>query len=94
MNNLTNINNMLTFLDKISNEIVIVEIANPKEANGLPKFLNKYLYTNFLRDVGNCYLNEEQFKNILNTKFKKHNIEYTTFKNVLGTYMIAKITKI
>ena len=93
MNNLTNINKALNFLDKISNEIVIIEIANPKEYKGLPRFLNKYLYTKFLRDVGTCYLNEEQFKNILNAKFKKHNIEYQTFTNILGTYMIAKITK-
>lgn len=93
MNNLTNINNTLNFLDKISNEIVIVEIANPKEYKGLPRFLNKYLYTMFLRDVGNCYLNEEQFRNILNNRFKSYNIEYYTFTNILGTYMIAKITK-
>lgn len=93
MNNLTNINKMLNFLDKISNEIVIVEIANPKEYKGLPRFLNKYLYSKFLRDVGNCYLNEDQFKNILNNKFKGYDIEYHTFTNILGTYMIAKISK-
>ena len=93
MSNLTNINNMLNFLNKISNQIIIVEISNPKESKGLPKFLNKYLYTKFLRDVGNCYLNEEQFKTIISTKFKKCKIEYQTFTNVLGTYMVAKITK-
>jgi len=93
MNNLTNINNMLKLLNRISKEIVIVEICNPQEENGLPKFLNKYLYTKFLRDVGKCYLNEEQFKNILSTNFKNHNIKYQTFTNILGTYMIAKITK-
>lgn len=93
MNNLTNINNTLKFLDKISNEIIIVEIANPKEYKGLPRFLNKHLYTKFLRDVGNCYLNEEQFKSILNNKFSSYNIEYHTFVNILGTYMIAKIIK-
>ena len=94
MNNLTNINKMLKFLDKISNEIIIVEISNPKEYKGLPKFLNKYLYTKFLRDVGNCYLNEEQFKNIISNRFKEHTIKYCTFTNILGTYMIAKISKL
>lgn len=93
MNNLTNINKILNFLDKISKDIVIMEIANPKEYKGLPKFLNKYLYTKFLRDVGTSYLDEEQFKNILTAKFKNHDIEYQTFTNILGTYMIAKITK-
>ena len=93
MNNISNINNALNFLDKISNSIIIVEIMNPREYKGLPKFLNKYLYTRFLKDVGNCYLNEEQFINIINSNFRNHVIEYNTFKNILGTYKIAKITK-
>lgn len=92
MNNISNINNALKFLDRISNTIIIVEIMNPKEYKGLPKILNKYLYTKFLKDVGNCYLNEEQLKNIINNNFKKSDIEYKTFKNILGTYKIVKIT--
>lgn len=93
MNNITNINNMLDFLDKISKKIIIIEILNPKDYKGLPKILNKYLYTKFLKDVGNCYLNENQFINIINNKFKKHHIEYNTFTNILGTYKIAIITR-
>lgn len=93
MNNLTNINNALNFLNKISNEIIIVEIMDPKQYKGLPRFLNKYLYTKFLKDVGNCYLNEEQFINIINDNFKNHFIEYRSFENILGTYKIAKIIK-
>lgn len=93
MNNVTSIINTLKFLDKISDCIIIVEIMDPKEYKGLPKFLNKYLYIKFLKDVGNCYLNEEQFINIINNNFKNHNIEYKTFKNILGTYKVAKITK-
>ena len=93
MNNITNINNVLKFMDKISNEIIIVEISNPKESKGLPKFLNKYLYVKFLKDIGSCYLNEEQFKKIIETRFKKHKIKYLNFTNILGTYMIAIIKK-
>lgn len=93
MNNITNINNMLDFLDTISNTIIIVEIMSPKEYKGLPRFLNKYLYTKFLKDVGSCYLNEEQFTSLINNKFKKNCIEYYTFTNILGTYKIAKIKK-
>ena len=93
MNNITNINNMLEFLDKISKKIIIIEILNPKDYKGLPKILNKYLYTKFLKDAGSCYLNEKQFINIINNKFKKHHIEYTTFTNILGTYKIAIISR-
>lgn len=93
MNNLLGINNLLEMLNRISNEIVIVEILNPQETGGLPKFLNTYLYTKFLKDVGRCYLNETQFKNIINNKFKNCKVEYHKFVNVLGEYMIAKIVK-
>lgn len=93
MSNITNINNILKFLNKISDEIVIIEILDPKQSKGLPKFLNKFLYTKFLKDAGNSYLNEEQFKNIINNNFQKYKIDYNSFTNVLGTYMIAKISK-
>ncbi len=93
MNNLTNINSVLEFLDRISNEIIIVEILNPMEYKGLPRFLNKYLYTKFLRDVGNCYLNENQIKSIIDNKFNDRKIIYETFTNILGTYIVAKISK-
>lgn len=93
MNNLTNINNALKFLTKISRDIIIIEIVNPQESKGLPKFLNKYLYNKFLCDVGNCFLNEEQFQTIINNVFMDYHIEYLSFNNILGKYMIAKITK-
>lgn len=93
MNNIPNIYNTLEFLNRISDTIIIVEIMNPKEYKGMPRFLNKYLYGKFLKDVGNCFLNEAQFTNIINNSFKNHTIEYLTFKNILGTYKIAKVTK-
>lgn len=93
MDNITNINKALRFLDKISKEIIIVEILNPNDFKGLPKFLNKYLYTKFLKDVGNCYLNEEQLRKIINNIFDEKNIIYNKFTNILGTYLIIKINK-
>ena len=93
MNNLLCINNLLDMLNNISNEIVIVEILNPKEIGGLSKFLNRFLYTVFLGDVGRCYLNEAQLKTIINNKFKNSKIEYRKFKNILGEYIIARISK-
>ena len=91
MNNVVCINNLLDTLSNISNEIIIVEIMNPAKTGGLPKFLNKYLYSKFLKDVGRCYLNEIQFKTIINNKFVNKKIEYYKFNNILGEYMIAKI---
>lgn len=94
MNNLTNIKNMLSFLDDItSNEILIVEICNPKEEGGLPKFLNKWLYVKFLKDVGDCFLNETQFKQIINQSYSSYNVKFEKFTNILGSYMIAIVKK-
>ena len=91
MNNIVCINNLLDTLNNISNEIIIVEILNPVQTGGLPKFLNKYLYSKFLKDVGRCYLNELQFQTIINNKFENKKIKYYKFNNILGEYMIAKI---
>ena len=93
MSNITNIDKALKFLYKISKEIIIVEILNPNDFKGLPRFLNKYLYTKFLKDVGNCYLNEEQLRKIINNIFDKNDISYQKFTNILGTYLIIKINK-
>ena len=94
MNDVNAINNMLLLLNRISkHEILIVEICSPRETGGLPKFLNKWLYTKFLKDVGSCFLNESQFKKIIEHNFNHYKIDYYTFTNILGTYMIAKIRK-
>ena len=94
MNSLTNIKKLFSFLDRISSDtIIIVEIMNPQESGGFPRFLNKYLYTMFLKDVGSCFLNENQFKQVIEGEFSNYKIEYDCFTNVLGKYMVAKIIK-
>ena len=93
MNDIVCIKNLLDFMKRISNEIILIEIMDPNVTGGLPRFLNKYLYGKFLNDAGKCYLNENQFMSIINNKFSGYSIEFKKFKNVLGEYMIAKITK-
>ncbi len=93
MNNALSMENALKFLDEISDNIIIVEIMDPQKNKGLPSFLNKYLYTKFLKDAGHRYIDEKQFVDIINNHFKNHNIDYQTFVNILGTYKIAKITR-
>ena len=59
------------------------------EAAERTKFLNKYLYRKFLHDVGERYLNEQEFKTCLLKHF--NNIEFSTFHSPIGNYMIADI---
>ena len=92
MNNISNINNLLQFIKRISNEILIIEIEDPKKQGGLPKFLNKYLYTKFLKDAGTCYLSESEFKTLINNNFSDMKIKYYSFENILGKYMIVRIS--
>ena len=92
MNNVSNINSLLQFIKKISNEIIIIEIEDPKRQGGLPKFLNKYLYTKFLKDAGTCYLSESEFKTLINNNFSDMKINYYSFENILGKYMIVRVS--
>ena len=94
MKNLININNLLKYLDNISSkEILIVEIINPKEIGGLPAFLNKWLYVKFLKDVGDCFLNKNQFIKTIENNYKDYDIKFDEFENILGKYMVARIKK-
>lgn len=93
MNTINGINRLIDLLLRISKTAIIVEIEDPKKSNGIARILNKYLYTKFLKDIGNYYLDEKQFKSIINNKTKNYKVEYYEFKNILGNYMIAKISK-
>ena len=74
--------------------ILHIEIENPKVTGGLPKILNKYLYTKYLKDAGKEFLNFEIFKEIIDQNFNdKSNVSYLTFENILGKHMIAVIEK-
>lgn len=84
--------NLLNSMKRIAKKIVIVEIENPSVVGGFPKFLNKYWYMKYLKDVGGAYLSEQQFSLIINNTFSKDcNIEFQRFENVMGRYMIAVI---
>ena len=81
-------------LYSISKKIIIIEIEDPKKVGGLSKFLNKNLYTKYLKDAGKSFLSFDEFKSSIDESFsKKCNIEYSSFENVLGQYMIAVIEK-
>ena len=84
--------NLLNSMERIAKKLVIVEIENPSIVGGFPKFLNKYWYIKYLKDVGGAYLSEQQFRLIINNTFsKKYDIKFQIFENIMGRYMIAII---
>ena len=94
MNNDEEIRKVLNTMYDISNRLIIVEIEDPQKTGGIPEILNKYLYTEYLKDAGRYFLNFEKFKKIIDSNFKnKCVINYLSFKNILGNYMIAIIEK-
>ena len=94
MNNDKEIRKVLNAMYYISNRLIIVEIEDPQKTGGIPEILNKYLYTEYLKDAGRYFLNFEKFKKIIDSNFKnKCTINYLSFKNILGNYMIAIIEK-
>ena len=94
MPNKDSVINMFENMFKISKKIIIVEIKNPTKTGGFPYLLNKYWYTLFLKDVGKHYFDINEFKNIINEVFSnKAIINFDSFKNIMGNYMIAEIIK-
>ena len=86
--------NLLKSMFKISKKVVIVEIENPTITGGVPHLLNKYWFIGYLKDVGGSYLSEKEFRVIINDIFKNiANINFSTFENIMGKYMIAEIKK-
>lgn len=85
---------LLKSMARISDKIIIIEIEDPAIKGGIAKWLNKYWYIKFLKDVGGAYLSEQQFKIIIKDVFsEKYNIEFKIFENVMGKYMISIIEK-
>lgn len=85
---------LLENLTNVASKIIIVEIENPCITGGFPRILNKFWYTIFLKDVGGAYLSESQFKILLKGVFRaNHNLKFSTFKNIMGNYLIAEITR-
>ncbi len=86
--------NLLLSSFNVSKKLIIIEIENPKITGGFSKILNKYWYMKFLKDVGGAYLDESQFRTLINKTFnKKAEIKYHRFRNITGNYMIAEIYK-
>lgn len=79
-------------LERVSKRILIVEIEDPLQIGGIPLFLNKYWYQKFLGDVGENYYSEEKFQKTLSNYFsEKYHINFFSFKNIQGKYLIAEL---
>ena len=97
LHHMTNRINLISLLEnmlRISKKIIIVEIEDPKIKGGFPLWLNKKWFIGFLKDVGGAYLSENDFSTIIQETFEnKAIIRFKNFKNIMGNYMIAEITK-
>ena len=94
MNNKEELNQLFDNLYNVSNKMIIVEIIDPRTTGCLSKFLNTFLYNMYLKDSGKNYLTFNEFKRTIDKKFKNNcDINYLSFENILGKYMIAVIEK-
>ena len=79
---------------RISNKILIVEIEDPKKTWFFSLLLHKR-YMNFLKDAWHAYLSQKDFHTLISDFFwDRAYIQFSTFKNINGTYMIAEIEKL
>jgi len=78
----------------ISKKVIFTEIEDPKVVGGFPHFLNKHWFMGYLKDVGGAYLKESDFQSIIQNTFEKRaDVKLSTFRNIMGKYLIATVTK-
>ena len=83
---------LLDGLRRVADKAVIIEIEKPSATGGFPALLNKYWYQTFLRDVGGAYLEHTEFKAIVEHAYQSSGrVEFDSFRNALGHYMIASV---
>ena len=85
--------NLFQNLIRVAEKVIIVEIEDPQKTGGFAKLLNKYYYEGFLKDVGERYLSQEEFRLKVQENSKDAKIHFSNFKNIQGNYMIAEIEK-
>lgn len=84
---------LLKKMIEVGKKVVIVEIENPEQTGGLPRFIHRNWYVRFLHDVGDAYLDEADFKALIESAYKNYAIDYNVFSNIQGRYHIAVIEK-
>ncbi|MCL2587678.1 MAG: class I SAM-dependent methyltransferase [Firmicutes bacterium] len=85
---------LLESMFHVSKKMILTEIEDPKEIGGFPHWLNKNWFMGYLKDVGGAYLKEGDFQSIVHNLFKgRADVKLQNFKNIMGKYMIATITK-
>ncbi|MCT7992573.1 methyltransferase domain-containing protein [Laspinema olomoucense] len=85
---------LLDVIFRVGKRFIIVEIENPKITGLFPYLLNKYWYIGFLRDVGGAYLSQPEFQSVIEEHFDgKADINFSSFTNIQGRYMIADVVK-
>ena len=87
----THLELLLENLYRVGKKSVIIEIEKPSKTGLFPHLLNKYWYMGFLKDVGGAYLEEQEFQTIVKSAAKDKNVEFSSFKNIQGKYMIAVV---
>lgn len=93
MPNRNYLSQLLRKMIEVGKKVVIVEIEDPEQTGGLPRFIHRNWYVRFLHDVGDAYLNERDFKTLVESAYEDYNVEYTVFNNIQGRYHIAVVEK-
>jgi hypothetical protein len=91
MNTESHLRSVLKNLDKISKNILIIEIQDPNEENILGRIRHKY-YMKFLKDEGKCFYIKDKFEKIINDEFPINKPEYEYVSTIRGVYMFAYIS--
>lgn len=81
---------LINNLKKISRQLIIVDIDNPRYSGILSKIWNSY-YRYFLSDCGNYFLSFEKFRKIIKDETKGLDHKVGLIKTVKGKYFFASL---
>ncbi len=81
---------LIRYLLKISNQLIVVDIENPQKSN-LRALLWNYYYRIFLGDQGNDFLSFEEFTLLL--KSQQHSFIVGKINTIKGNYMYGSYKK-
>lgn len=81
---------LINNLKKISRQLIIVDIDNPRYSGILSKIWNSY-YKYFLSDCGNYFLSFEKFRKIIKDETKGLDHKVGLIKTVKGKYFFASL---
>ena len=80
MPNRKHLAHLLVSIKNVAKRAIFVEIEDPQKTGGIARFLHRYWYVGFLKDLGGAYLSNLAFRAIISDAFGKEAVTFSEFR--------------